>query len=416
MGTSATRSSGAAARRGRLDRHPRPVVEAVRDRRGAAEHRGAHVGNRLGAEALEVQHRAQHAQHLPPWPRVALRLHDALELLHAPLAVDERAGGLGERRDRQQDVRVRLAVRIRAHHDDEVRLFERTARGHGIGEVELGFGVQQHVRLARIREHRVHVHAAGLRMRARDMRADGVRGLAEEAERGAGRLRQQLRQRVDLRGVEMLHRIISEQDRGLLAGREALGDCALLVGRRNFREDVGHGGTARERRRHDNARERRGNARRRDDRLVRDPDQPVVVDRMQHRHLRALLRRLAQPLREQGMVLAQEAADHQHAVERRNVGDRHAQPRNALGVAVAAEVLLAQPEVDVVATQSAHEAAGQRQLLERRVRRREDRERTRAMARDDVHHAARNDVEGGLPVHFLPFARLLDHRRRQPLR
>jgi hypothetical protein len=43
--------------------------------------------------------------------------------------------------------------------------------------------MHDHVGLARLGEHRVHVHAARLRQRAGDVSADGVRGLGQEAER-----------------------------------------------------------------------------------------------------------------------------------------------------------------------------------------------------------------------------------------
>ena len=43
------------------------------------------------------------------------------------------------------------AVIERAHHDDQVRLLQRVARGERVGEVELGLGVQHDVRLARAR-------------------------------------------------------------------------------------------------------------------------------------------------------------------------------------------------------------------------------------------------------------------------
>src|SRR6266498_4344430 len=73
-------------------------------------------------------------------------------------------------------------------------------------------------------------------------------------------------------------------------------------------------------------------------------DQPVVGNRVQRRDLRALLRRLAKPVREQRMILAQEAADDERAIERADLGDRHAEPRNALRVPVAAKVRLPRSE------------------------------------------------------------------------
>ena len=133
---------------------------------------------------------------------------------------------------------------------------------------------------------------------------------------------------------------------------------------------------------------------------------------MQHRHLRTLLRRLPQPLGDQRLVLAQEAADHEHAIERVDLGDLHAQPRNA--GALRGEIGLPQPEVDVVAAERAHEARGQRLFLERRMRRHQRADGVGAMLRDDVGKPVRDMIESRLPVDRLPFAALLDHRRRQP--
>ena len=84
---------------------------------------------------------------------------------------------------------------------------------------------------------------------------------------------------------------------------------------------------------------------------------------------RAFLGHLPQSLREQRMVLAQEAADDEHAVERRELGDRHAEPGRALAPAIGAEVGLAQAIVDVLAAQAAHELLAEVHLLERRMRR-----------------------------------------------
>src|SRR6266700_2361887 len=69
------------------------------------------------------------------------------------------------------------------------------------------------------------------------------------------------------------------------------------------------------------------------------------------------------------MVFAQEAADHQHSVERGEIRDRHAQPRRAITLAVGAEIGMPQAEIDVVAAQSSDELLGKVHLFERRVRR-----------------------------------------------
>ena len=83
--------------------------------------------------------------------------------------------------------------------------------------------------------------------------------------------------------------------------------------------------------------------------------QQIIVGRMHDVDLRAALGGLAQAMRDQRMILAQEGADHQHAVELRHVGDLHAQPRRAGRLPSAEKSALAQAEIDVVAAQSAHE-------------------------------------------------------------
>ena len=68
------------------------------------------------------------------------------------------------------------------------------------------------------------------------------------------------------------------------------------------------------------------------------------------------------------MVLAQEAADDERAVERADVRDWHAEPRDARAKVVVGEIGLAQPVVDVPAAEPAHESRGERELLERPMR------------------------------------------------
>src|SRR5258707_4690710 len=84
---------------------------------------------------------------------------------------------------------------------------------------------------------------------------------------------------------------------------------------------------------------------------------------MQHVDLRAALRRLAQAVGDERMVLAQERAHDEHPVERAEIRDRHAKPRNAFELAVGREVRLAQTEVRSAA-QALRELAGEEELLE----------------------------------------------------
>ena len=116
---------------------------------------------------------------------------------------------------------------------------------------------------------------------------------------------QRLRGGLDLRGLRMLLREVAEEHRGVFPAFENFSECS----------------------------QRARKLRRRNDLLAGDRHQPVVVHRMQHVDLRAALGGLAQAMRDQRMVLAQERADDQHAVELLQLGDRHAEPRNSVELA-----------------------------------------------------------------------------------
>ena len=172
------------------------------------------------------------------------------------------------------------------------------------------------------------------------MAADGVRGFAQEAERRAGELARAPAQRVQLRRLGMLLGEVAEAaSRSSCRRRGSRAIARSSSARRHDRRQVPRG--LRRPSRSAAARTMPASAARQSRRARRSTlcatvMQPVVVDRMQHRHLRALARRLAQALRDERMVLAQEAADHQHAVELAlSVGDRHAEPRDAVAFAVA---------------------------------------------------------------------------------
>ena len=80
----------------------------------------------------------------------------------------------------------------------------------------------------------------------------------------------------------------------------------------------------------------------------------IVVRRMQQADTGEFLRCLAQALGQQRMVLAQEAADHQYAVELLDVGNGHAEPRHDI-LAVERKVSLAETAVDAIAAGATHE-------------------------------------------------------------
>src|SRR6202171_1879225 len=138
---------------------------------------------------------------------------------------------------------------------------------------------------------------------------------------------------------------------------------------------------------------------------------------MQNGNLRAMLRRLTQALRKQWMILAQEAADDQHAVERAKFSDRHAEPgygtRFPPGYRIGGEIRLPEPEVDVVAAQVPRQLLREIQLLERRMRRRKRADSRAAMLLTHALESAHYVFKRGLPVRLAPRALALDHRLRQ---
>src|SRR5215470_8209406 len=117
-----------------------------------------------------------------------------------------------------------------------------------------------------------------------------------------------------------------------------------------------------------------------------------------------MFRRLPDAVRDQRVVLAQERADDEHAVELAELGELQAEPRRALQLAVASEVRLAQAEVDVLAAERPDELLREEHLLERRVRRHERADRGRAVRRLDLAELRRHEVERLLPVDLPPLA------------
>ena len=196
-----------------------------------------------------------------------------------------------------------------------------------------GSALQQQIGLARRGQHRLRIQAARVpRQRVRDVTADRIGGLGQESEPRAGQLGERLRKRMQLRRVRVLLGEIAEEHALALAAGEARGD--RLAQRREGSIPESAAGTAlpaaaAAQRRSRPARAAAPTARR--SHLCAIVHQQSSSCRMQQRKLRALLGRLAQPLREQRMVLAQEAADDEHAVERGELGDRHAEPRRAVG-------------------------------------------------------------------------------------
>ena len=281
----------------------------------------------------------------------------------------------------------------RRHHDDELGLFEGGERDDRIGAVELRLHAEQDVSLARLRQHRLRVQSL-LRLRDRigHVASDAVRRLGEATQLRADDLGERLRQREELRRFLVLFGVVSEQDRRVLAGKEARGDDLRRGNGLDIGERRGNGLAGALCGGDDDFRERLGQERRRSDQRMRDADSRVVGDGMENGDLGALARRVAQPLREERMVLAQEAADDEGAIERIDLGDRHAEPRKAGEMAVAAEIALAEAEVDVIRAERPRERCGERHLLQRRVRRHERPQCGAAVHLDDGLEPARDEA------------------------
>ena len=153
--------------------------------------------------------------------------------------------------------------------------------------------------------------------------------------------------------------------------------------------------------------------RRRDDHLVGQCDQVLVVSRIDQVDLGALLDDLAQALRQQGMVLAQKGSEHQHAIELIKLGHPHAQPRHHGFTLIGGKIRLPQAMVDVLATQAAHQLLREVHFFQCRMGRCQQTDRGGAVPRTDVSQAFGHEFKRHLPLNLDPRPTLLDHRARQ---
>ena len=290
-------------------------------------------------------------------------------------------------------------------------------RGDGLLAVvgiQQGLGVKNHVGLQRLGQHGGGVLAALARDRAGQVAADGVAAGGQEAELAAGQVGHGAAVGGQGRGLGAGHGQIAHQHGGVGAGSQA-GRDLLGVLARGDRGELGRHGLflgLGQRDGHFGQRARQfggshGNA-------GGHGHQRIVRDAVDHQDLRAALGGLAQALRHQRMVLAQERTHDQDAVQVVEFGDRHAQPRRARQGGVEGRVGLAQAEVDVFRTQRADQAAQQRVFFGGGVFRGQRADLTGAEAvahpRQALGHGGQRVGPGG----FLPLAvGALDHRGRQ---
>ena len=121
---------------------------------------------------------------------------------------------------------------------------------------------------------------------------------------------------------------------------------------------------------------------------------------------------LANALGKQRVVLAQVRPYHQHPLQFRQGSDRHAQMAYAFS---RKKFGMAQPMVDVVAAQAAHQSAREHQFFEGAVRADQGAKAASAMVGLDFAQAVSHVFERRLPIHRLPDAALFDHGPGQAL-
>ena len=393
------------------------VAQPIGEARDITQRFGAHIFRSLEIEALQVQHVAQHAQHFPGRPRFAQRLHDAMETLNAPFGVDEGARGLGERRDGQQHVgAIQRSGLERGQRDHHVGQLQGRECSGGIGGIERRFDVQQQARFERTAQHLSRVEPAVAWHGTHELRAHGVGGFGQIADAGTGVYADPVRQREQLACLRMLRSSVAQQHGLAFAAQQRRRDGLCLRGRFDDQRRS-HAGL------HADGRSHFGQgahpATRGGGEGAGHRHQPVVMNGVEAVHLAALLRRLTKALREQRVVLAQERAHHQHALQAGQRGDGRAEPvsrRRARDHAAGfAEISVPGTVVDVFAADAAHQLGQQIQFLNRAVRRAQGTDAVCAVVRLDLAQAARHVVERGGPGDRLPFTALLDHRGGQAL-
>ena len=229
----------------RRRRRPAPACGATRrprsDSRAATSAGSASSRTcfrRFVIEARHAEQVAEHAQHLPAGTRVAERPHRAVEALRAAFAVDEGAGGFGERRDRQHARRRTPCAPLR-YGENAMTVSACASAVDGWLRIRAcrtrARRSSSSIGLARLLDHLPRVQAALPRQRAGEIAADRVGRLGQHAERRAGRLRDPLRPRVQLGRLRMLHGRVAEQDRLALARQQARARSSSPARRRRRR-------------------------------------------------------------------------------------------------------------------------------------------------------------------------------------
>ena len=215
--------------------------------------------------------------------------------------------------------------------------------------IEFRFHTEQEVGLAWLREHGMSVECGGQGFR--NVTAGTVGSLADEAAGGTRQPRQLQRQGMQLRRLRMLLGCVAEEYRAPFAIEQASRD--RLAGRARFDggEFSGNGLALQLGRGLDHSRQSERQAGGRHAHPGVQVDQWIVGTKCQQAHLAPFLGELAQALRKQGVVLAQEAAHHQRRIKVLDFRQLEAKPRNAVKSAVSREVASPRAKIDVTGTE-----------------------------------------------------------------
>ena len=179
--------------------------------------------------------------------------------------------------------------------------------------IEIEFGAENDIRLARLSQHVISGKpATGC---AGNIATDAVGRFPEETESGACKRRQFLGQRLQLSGISMLFGNVAEENRTLFAFDQAGSNRLALLARLDTLKTGRHRSTlGLSRGLYDSAQCQRQIGRRDNDVGV-ELDQRIVAADSNEADLRVFLGRLTQTLRNQRVVLAQEAANDQGRIQ-----------------------------------------------------------------------------------------------------
>ena len=110
-------------------------------------------------ESRHLQQIAQHPQNFPAGPGLPGRFHRGRRTLHSPLAIYERSGVFGERRNRQYNIYIIGYLIEHLKADDKLCRFHRQNRLNTISQIIVWFHIEQQIRRSRILDHLVGIQS-----------------------------------------------------------------------------------------------------------------------------------------------------------------------------------------------------------------------------------------------------------------